>query len=62
MEKKIYQAPSTEYIYIASTLSLLGLSVDKGVDYGYGEGDAKKTDFFEEEPAEVGGRFNIWDD
>ena len=62
MEKKIYQTPSTERFYMEPAQSLLGESVDKGEDNGEGEADAKKTDFFEEEPAEVGGRFNIWDD
>lgn len=60
MEKKIYQAPSTEYIYIAPMLSLLGLSVDKGVDDGYGEADSKELNLYEEEPIQEWG--SIWED
>ena len=61
MKRKTYLTPTTEQTLIIMGTHLLDVSMPKGTGGG-NVPEAKEMELFEKEPAEVGGRFNIWDD
>ena len=68
MEKKTYQTPRTELIYMGMCTHLLDWSADKVIGGGTNIPEAKPIVFFtdeeeeEEETTKSLPRFNVWDD